>query len=119
VTSRERSLVEDAYDALTAGDVEYAAELIVIALDDRPIRGDTRCKTCLPPLARRTVDMPERAELRAARRGRMSWRHLIRCDRCGLELEPEGLDPAGWMSFGVEETHACRRVSRSRTSPSA
>jgi hypothetical protein len=46
VTSRERSLVEDAYDALQAGDVDHAAELIVIALDDKPVARDTRCRYC-------------------------------------------------------------------------
>jgi hypothetical protein len=46
VTSRERSLVEDAYDALQAGDANHAAELILIALDDGPIVNDTRCRYC-------------------------------------------------------------------------
>jgi hypothetical protein len=46
VTSRERSLVEDAYGALQAGDADHAAELLEVALDDGPVRGDTRCRYC-------------------------------------------------------------------------
>ena len=40
MTARERSLVERGLEALEDGDDDFAVELLLIALDDKPVRDD-------------------------------------------------------------------------------